>query len=120
MEIKELVSKTALDKESLELGKIIRIDRLPHKLTKKAIPHLILQYKIRFRKNVSVPIEYSKVTKVKGNQVWLDITKDEYLEEVERQKKILFEREQFKNFVNVQSKWFESNVADLRPRQRRE
>ena len=119
MELQSQISKMALDKESVMLGKIARIDRLPHLLTKKILPHIIIQVKIGFRKKVSVPIDSSKIIKINNENVWLNITKEEFERELDKQIQLFQERRMYKGFVNPYGKWFVSGTTDLRPRSKR-
>ena len=78
MDYSRIVSKIAVDKDSIRLGKIIRIDELLGKTIKKG---------------VVVPIDVERITKVGGQYVWFDILKEEFDEQVKTAKTIQTQRE---------------------------
>ena len=84
MKYSYLVGRIAADKEGKKLTRIFKIERLPHKVTKKLEPHLLLLVDRMFKRKVIIPIEPSKVIKVEGQFVWLDITKEEFELEVKK------------------------------------
>ncbi|NPE10062.1 MAG: hypothetical protein GNW80_17410, partial [Asgard group archaeon] len=61
MSYSNFISKTALDKSGVKLGKIIRIDDLTGKTIKKYKPYAIVQVKPFLRKEIHVPIDLEKV-----------------------------------------------------------
>ncbi len=89
------MSKIAVDKENMKLGKIIRIDMLPGKTIKKNIPYVMIVVQKRFQKKLVVPIDAKKVIKIEGIYVWFNITKAEFNEVIKRIKKIKIEREMY-------------------------
>lgn len=93
-----LVSKIAADRDGNKLGKIIGIDKMPGKTIKKMIPYLLIRYEKRFKKDVIVPIEAEKVMEVKGAYVWIDITKEQFDQEVDRIRKEKLDRETYKGY----------------------
>ena len=93
MDYKILISKIAADKDSVKLGKIIRIDILPGKTIKKDIPYVMIAHPKRSMKNVVIPVEAERVIKVEGMYAWFDITKEEFDKEAKRIKNIKVERE---------------------------
>ncbi|MHA1213512.1 MAG: hypothetical protein ACTSSH_13765 [Candidatus Heimdallarchaeota archaeon] len=120
MDYKTLIGKNVLDKDSLELGEISRIDWLPHLLTKKQVQHLIISFKVKWRKAISTPIDTSEITKVEGNNVWLTITKKSFLEKIEREKILQKERSQYKGSnIDGGAKWYKTRFVDTRQPNRR-
>ena len=74
MAYSRIVSKIAVDKDSIKLGKIIRIDELLGKTIKKYKPYAMIFVKKRFRKKgVVVPIDVERIIKVGGQYVIFDI-----------------------------------------------
>jgi hypothetical protein len=89
MDYSRIVSKIAVDKDNITLGKIIRIDELLGKTIKKYKPYAMIIVKKRFRrKDVIVPIDVEKIVKVGGQYVWFDILKEEFDEQVKTAKAI--------------------------------
>ncbi|HUU77298.1 MAG TPA: hypothetical protein VMX55_03065 [candidate division Zixibacteria bacterium] len=103
MDLNSLLGKIAADKESHKLGKIIRIERLLGKTIKKYKPYAMILVNRRFRKDLIVPIELEKVTKVEGIYAWFNITKDEFNTEVERISDTKIEREIYHGDTGVYS-----------------
>jgi len=93
MDYLQLVGKIAADKNNEKLGKIIRIDKLLGKTVKTYEPHAMILIQKFLRKDIIVPLEAEKVTKVEGGYAWFDITKAGFDEEVKRFRKIVAERE---------------------------
>jgi len=93
MDYSRTVSKIAVDKDSIRLGKIIRIDELLGKTIKKYKPYAMIIVKKRFKKGVVVPIDVERITKVGGQYVWFDILKEEFDEQVKTAKVIQTQRE---------------------------
>ena len=118
MKPEELISKIVLDRDSKELGLIERIEKMPHLLTKKLVPYLIIRVKISWRKKINIPIDIAQISKVENNKVWLKITKETFTQEVERQIIISQQRDQYRNFVNPNSKWFATSNIDRRPKRK--
>ncbi|MHA1211436.1 MAG: hypothetical protein ACTSSH_03150 [Candidatus Heimdallarchaeota archaeon] len=90
---RRLVSKIAADKDSRLLGKIVRIEQLIGKTIKKYKPYALILVRKTFKKDVIVPIEAEKITKVERNYVWFDISKEEFDAEVKRLRKIKTEQD---------------------------
>ncbi len=95
MDYSRIVSKIAVDKDSIRLGKIIRIDNLIGKIIKKYETFVIIEIKKFFRKDVLIPIDIKKLIKVEGTYAWFNITKEEFDEEVKRLSVIKFVRETY-------------------------
>lgn len=94
MDYSRIVSKIAVDKDSIELGKIIRIDELLGKTIKKYKPYAMIIVKKRFKKKgLVVPIDVERIIKVGGQYVWFDILKEEFDEQVKTAKVIKTQRE---------------------------
>ena len=91
-----LVSKIAADRDGNKLGKIVGIDKMPGKTIKKIIPYLLIRFEKRFKKDVIVPIEAEKVVEVKGAYVWINISKEQFDQEVDRIRKTNLDRETYK------------------------
>ena len=93
MDYSRIVSKIAVDKDSITLGKIIRIDELLGKTIKKYKPYAMILVKKRFKKGVVVPIDVEKIVKVGGQYTRFDISKEEFDEQVKTAKTIQTQRE---------------------------
>ncbi|MFW9924149.1 MAG: hypothetical protein ACFFDW_12765 [Candidatus Thorarchaeota archaeon] len=96
-----LVGNIAVDKNSSRLGKIVRIEKLLGKTIKKYVPCVMILIERRFKKNLVIPLEISKILKVQGDYVWFNITKEEFDIEVERYSKIQKEREIYSGDIGV-------------------
>lgn len=101
MDYKRIVSKIAVDKENIKLGKIIRIDQLPGKTIKKDIPYAMILVKKRFQKKFVVPIEAKKVIKIEGTFAQFDLLKKDFDEIAERIKRLKEEREKYHGHLAV-------------------
>lgn len=102
MPYSRIVSKIAVDKDSITLGKIIRIDELLGKTIKKYKPYAMILVKKRFKKKgVVVPIDVEKITKVGGQYTWFDISKEEFDERVKTAKSIQTQRETYSGNFGV-------------------
>ena len=121
MNDKQLVGKIAADKESKKLGKIIRVENLPLKTIKKQVPHVIISYERFLRRSISIALEGSKLLRTEGNYTWFDVLKKNFLKEVDRQRIIIEEREQYDDFVVPSTSWYtsRSRIYDRRPRPRK-
>ncbi len=96
MDYSRIVSKIAVDKDSITLGKIIRIDELLGKTIKKYKPYAMIIVKKRFKKKgLVVPIDVERIVKVGGQYVWFDILKEEFDEQVKTAKTIQTVRETY-------------------------
>jgi len=113
------ISKIALDKNGIRLGKIIRIDDLMGKTIKKYKPYAMISVKKRFsRKGLVIPIDLEKVIEELNEQVLFDISKEEFDAELKRLKIIRREREAYPGFVSTA--WLTgAKSSDLRPKPRR-
>ncbi|MBY8995156.1 MAG: hypothetical protein KGD59_11440 [Candidatus Heimdallarchaeota archaeon] len=103
MDHSQLVGKIASDKDSLKLGQIIRIDKLLGKTIKTYEPFAMILIRKFLRKDMVVPLEAKKVTKVEGIYAWFNVTKAEFDEEVKRIKKIKAERETYTGTIVEQT-----------------
>ncbi|MBK5114957.1 MAG: hypothetical protein JJE41_15130 [Candidatus Heimdallarchaeota archaeon] len=103
MDHSQLVGKIASDKDSLKLGQIIRIDKLLGKTIKTYEPFVMILIRKFLRKDMVVPLEAKKVTKVEGIYAWFNVTKAEFDEEVKRIKKIKAERETYTGTIVEQT-----------------
>jgi len=121
MNVKQLVGKIAADKESKKLGKIVRVEKLPLKTTKKHVPHVIISYERFLRKSISIALEVSKLERTERNYAWFNVLKKDFLKEVDRQRVIIEEREQYGKFVEPVTSWYHSRSRgfDSRPRPRK-
>jgi len=115
---KKLIAKIAADKDSKKLGKIVKIENLPLKTTKKKVPYVIISYQRFMRRPIGIPLEVSKLLKVEGEYAWFDVSKKEFLEEVEQIKLIIKDRETNPEYI-VHSKWYPIYHFDSRPRKDR-
>jgi hypothetical protein len=115
MNKKELLGKIAVDKNDNKLGKIVNIEKLPGKTIKVDKPHAIILYKKLLKQKALIPIDVTKIKTVSDQKVIFQLTKEDFLQEVERyiQQKEL--REKHQDFVSVHSKWFQTDVSDRRP-----
>ena len=125
MKLSKLIGLIAADKNSERLGEIVRIERLPHKLTKKETPHVLIIFKKFMKKDAIVPILAEKLKKVEGEYAWFDITKKEIEEEAK-----FFRRLKQKNFADYEelqdyainlrhNYYFENKSAILRRQEKR-
>ncbi|MCK5045443.1 MAG: hypothetical protein KAJ76_08005 [Candidatus Heimdallarchaeota archaeon] len=101
MDYSRIVSKIAVDKDSITLGKIIRIDELLGKTIKKYKPYAMILVKKRFKKGVVVPIDVEKIVKVGGQYTRFDISKEEFDEQVKTAKTIQTVRETYTGDTGV-------------------
>ena len=118
MNNKELIAKIAADKDSKKLGKILKVENLPLKTTKKKVPHAIISYQKFLKRPIGIPIEVSKLLKADVQYAWFDVSKKEFLEEVEHIKLLIKEREANPEYI-VHSKWYPIYHFDSRPRKDR-
>ena len=95
MDYSRIVSKIAVDKDNITLGKIIRIDEMLGKTIKKYKPYAMILVKKRFKKGVVVPIDVEKIVKVGGQYTRFDISKEEFDEQVKTAKTIQTVRETY-------------------------
>jgi len=121
MDYTKLVGKIAADKESNKLGKIIRVEKLPLITTKKDVPHVIISYERFLRRPIHIALEVSKLERTEGNYAWFNVLKKDFLKEVNRQRVIIKEREQYGDFVEPVTSWYHSRSRgfDSRPRPRK-
>lgn len=96
-----IIGKTAADKNSKRLGKIVRIEKILGKIVKKYIPNAMILIERRFAKNLVIPLEISKILKIQGDFVWFNITKEEFASEVIRYSKMQMEREIYSGDIGV-------------------
>ena len=102
MDYSRTVSKIAVDKNSITLGKIIRVEKLLGKTIKKYKPYAMIIVKKRFKKKgVVVPIDVEKIVKVGGQYVWFNILKEEFDEQVKTAKVIQTQRETYTGNIGV-------------------
>lgn len=106
MELTKLVGKIAADKNSKKIGKITRIERLPHLLTKKIVPCVFIFVQQFLKKDALVPLLAEKILKVEGPYVWFDILKKDFDKEVKYHR--LKNRETFVDHDELQD--FSANV----------
>ena len=101
MDTKNLVGKTAADKNSKKLGKIIRIDNLPGKTIKKLKPYAIILIRRFLRKDIAIALETEKIIRIEGDYAWFNLTKAEFDEEVKRTEAIIIDRESYSGHLPV-------------------
>lgn len=122
MSYSNFISKIALDKSGGKLGKIIRIDDLTGKTIKKYKPYAIIQVKQFLRREIHVPIDLEKVLIEQEGQVFFDISKEDFDEEIKRMKILRNERETYDDYVRDNSlvrTVSSQGSRDVRPRPRR-
>lgn len=85
---KDLLFKIACDKNGNKLGKIIRVENLPGKTIKKDIPYAIIHVIKPLRLDVKIPVELKKELKTDGEYVWFNINKNDFDDEVKKQRAI--------------------------------
>ena len=119
MSYSNFISKTALDKSGVKLGKIIRIEDLTGKTIKKYKPYAIVQVKPFLRKEIHVPIDLEKVLKEQESQVFFDISEEDFDAEIKRVKILRKERETYDGFVPLGSSMYSHRNPDMRPKPRR-
>ncbi len=125
MELEKLIGKIAATKNSKRIGRITRIERLPHLLTKKTVPYVFIFVQQFMKKDALVPLLADKILKVEGNYVWFDILKKDF------DKKVKFHRlknrgnfadhDKFLDFTaNVRKEYLALNISPaLRKQERR-
>jgi len=99
MDFKHLAGSIAADKNSKKLGKIIRIDNLPGKTTKKLKPYAIIIVHRIFSKDVVIPLDLELLMKVEREYVWFDILKKDFDEIAKQQQSVEKVREVYGKFV---------------------
>ena len=88
------------------------------KTTKKRVPHVIISHQKLLRRPIGIPLEISKLIKIEGQYAWFDVSKKEFLEEVDRVKLVIKERESNPEYI-THSNWFPVSHHDNRPRKGR-
>ncbi len=101
MEYKQLLGYMVYDKDSIELGKIVRIDRLPHILTKKIVPHIVIQVKISLLKRLNITFDVGEIGRIESNKVWLKINNDHFKERLEREILLYEEKQRYRRYVRT-------------------
>lgn len=122
LNLTQLVGLIAADKESKRLGEIIRVIKLPHKLTKIRVPHVVILVQNFLKKDAEVPILVDKIVKVKGEYAWFDIVKKDFNEEVK-----FYRKQNQRNFaayeelqdyaINLRHNYYFENKSPLLRRQ---
>jgi hypothetical protein len=113
------LSKTAVDKHGVKLGKIIRIEALTGKTIKKYKPYAIIQVRRFLQKEIHVPIDLEKIIKEQEGQVMFDISKEDFAAEIKRMEVLRKERETYDDFVPLGSSMYSHRNPDMRPKPRR-
>lgn len=119
MNYSHFISKIALDKSGVKLGKIIRIEDLTGKTIKKYKPYAIVQVKRFLQREIHVPIDLEKVIEEQEDQVLFDISKEDFNAEIQRMKILRNERETYEEFVSVGNPMSSRGNPDVRPKPRR-
>ncbi len=103
MDYDRLISKIAADRDSKELGKIIRIENLMGKTIKTKKPYAMILVRKFLKSDTVVPLSADKVTKIEGQYAWFDISKEEFSLEAKRVANITTEREIYSGEIVEQS-----------------
>lgn len=114
----QILGKIAADKESNKLGKIIRLEKLPHILTKETELHAIILVQKFLRKDIAIPITLTRILKTEGEFVWFDIFKSDFETEVKRKRIQNKHKENSGEYVRFRDKWYGPGHARLAPRDR--
>lgn len=115
----------AADKESKRLGEIIRVIKLPHKLTKIRAPHAVILVQAFLKKDAEVPILVDKIVKIKGEYAWFDILKKDFDDEVKHYRKLkerdFVDYEELQDYaINLRHNYYFNNrSAVLREQEKR-
>ena len=113
------LSKTALDKNSEKLGKIIRIDELLGETIKISKPHAIVKVTRFLRREIHVPIDLEKVIEEQDGQVLFDLSKKDFNEMTKREEILRNERETYNEYLNVGNPVSSRGNPDMRPKARK-
>lgn len=101
MEFSRLAGKTAADKNSDKLGKIIQIENLPGKTIKKLKPHAIVLVRRMFKSDVVIPLDIDLLIKDEGYYAWFDVLKEDFDKDVKQQRAVKGVRETYGKFVDA-------------------
>jgi hypothetical protein len=82
MDYEKLVGKIVADKESRKLGKIIKIEQIEDKKSRRSKPHLLILVKKFLRTDIVIVMDCEKIIKSDDRYVWLDILKENFELEV--------------------------------------
>ena len=112
----------AADKDSKRLGEVCRIGKLPHKLTKKPIPHIFIFVQQFMQKDTVVPISADHLLKVKGEYVWFDILKKDFDKDVKHYRKLkegsFVDFEELQDYsINLRANYYFNNRSPVLRRQ---
>jgi len=90
MDLQKLLGKTAADKNSKKLGKIIKIEDIQDKKTKISKKHVVILVKKFLRTDITVLVEAEKLIKSDYSYVWFDITKEDFEQEVRETRALMY------------------------------
>ncbi|HUT82013.1 MAG TPA: hypothetical protein VMZ29_12500 [Candidatus Bathyarchaeia archaeon] len=96
MDYNKIIGNIVFDKDLTEIGKIVRIDRLPHILTKKIVPHIVIQVKIGWIKRLNIIFDIGEIERVENGNVWLKINHEIFKERLDREILLFEERRQYR------------------------
>ncbi|NHK31357.1 MAG: hypothetical protein FK730_08400 [Asgard group archaeon] len=82
MDLEKFIGKSAADKNSKKLGKIVKIEKIQDTKTKIWKPYILIHVKNFLRKDVIILVEASKIIKSDDFHVWFDINKNDFDQEV--------------------------------------
>jgi len=89
MELQELVGKTAADKHSKKLGKIIKIEKIQDQKTKIWKDQVLVLVHNIFRKDVVILIEANKLLETGNTFALFDLEKKEFDQEVQETRALM-------------------------------
>ena len=110
MEIKTIIGKAAISKESVPLGKIIRIEQLIGKTVKKMEDHAIVEVRRFLKKNLHVAINSNKILEIKEDTVIFDISHKEFDDECKRIEQVTKVKESYQEYPSGSWKDFQGGV----------
>lgn len=110
MEKTAILGKTAISKELVSLGKIIRIEQLIGKTIKKMEDHAIIEVRRFLKKNLHVPINCKRILEIKEDKVKIDITHKEFDIECKRIEQVRGVKESYQEYPSGSWKDFQGGV----------
>ena len=95
MSYDHILGKKAVTKDSVYIGKVVRIEQMLGKIIKKNKPFAIIRVSRLFKKKIMVPIDMEKFLELKDSYARFDITHLEFDKEMKRIQRTVLVRESY-------------------------
>lgn len=116
MSFDHILGKKAVTKDSVYIGKVVRIEQMLGKTIKKNKPFAIIRVSRLFKKKIMVPIDLEKFLELKDSYARFDVTHLEFDKEMKRIQRTVLVRESYQEYPSTSTRRISGGVRLPRKR----